>query len=84
MKMTFFILLLASTAFAGGNQELMTQAENELRDINQKVLEQVPNDQIPANGRIQVKAKVKSTKPEPIITDLNVRTIESKSTTGAK
>jgi len=81
MKTTLFILMLAGAAFAGGNKKLMTQAESELRSINQKVLQQIPKDQIPENGRIQVTAKVKSTKPEPKITDLKVNVLESKTTT---
>ena len=84
MKTTVLILMLASTALAGGNKELMTQAEADLREINKKVLKKVPADQIPENGHLHVKAKVKSTDPEPIITNLKVQTIESKPTTEEK
>lgn len=70
-------LTLSGSVLAGGNKELMNQAESELRDVNNKVLKQVPKDQIPENGRVQINAKVKSTKPEPIITNVTVKIIGS-------
>ncbi len=68
----------------GGNFELMEAAEARLSDINQILLDHVGKGEIPANGRIQLNATVKNTKPDLTITNLKVTTIESKPTTEGK
>ena len=76
-------LALACTSYAG-NKKLMTKAEAELRELNEKVVKQVSKKQIPASGRIHVTADVKSTKPEPEITNLKVQIISSNSVASKK
>lgn len=68
----FVILFLAYSAFAGGNKELMKQAEARLRDINQQVLELISEEVIPVNGNIQLYATVKNAGSELVITELKV------------
>ena len=68
----FVILFLAYSAFAGGNKELMKQAEARLRDINQQVLELISEEVIPVNGNIQLYATVRNAGSELVITELKV------------
>ena len=75
-------LACASIVCAGGNKELMTKGEADLRGLNKKVLKQVPKNKIPKEGRIKVSAKVKNTKPEPEITNVKVKTISTSTTQG--
>lgn len=69
---------------SAGTKALMTQAERDLREVNAQVLKKVPQDKIPETGKIIVKAKVKSTKPDPEITHLQVQTISSNVTAKSK
>ena len=84
MKFFSVILLCAGAVFAGSNKDLMNQAEKELRDVNKQVLTKLPKEQIPEHGRVHITARVIDTKPEPLITNLNVKITESKSTTEGK
>ena len=57
----------AVPALAGGNKALMERAEKRLRALNDMVLARIAKEDIPKNGRIEIKAAVTLTEDNPEI-----------------
>jgi hypothetical protein len=77
LLLTTILLTTTSAASAGGNRALMEQAEARLRETNQKVLDHIPKESLPANGRLHIRARVICTTPVITLSDLSVSTTES-------